>query len=83
MTTISTFLDEECISCEEDPDPSDPMDYDNYKCPKSKRPCGHHCNHSWSHEECCWCGHVFGPNEESPEVEMGRKVGFPARSMIE
>jgi hypothetical protein len=44
-----------CISCEEDPDPDDPIDYDNYKCPKSKRPCGHHCNHPWNLEECCWC----------------------------
>jgi len=70
------FLDEVCISCEEDPDPDDPMDYDNYKCPCSKRPCGHHCNHSWSHEECCWCGQEFGVViEESPEEEMGRKVG--------
>ncbi len=29
------------------------------ECPKSKRPCGHHCNHSWSHDECCWCGKEF------------------------
>lgn len=33
------------------------------ECPNSKRPCGHHCNHSWSHDECCWCGEVF--EEES------------------
>jgi hypothetical protein len=25
-------------------------------CPASKRLCDHHCNHSWSHERCCWCG---------------------------
>jgi hypothetical protein len=30
------------------------------KCPNSKRPCGHHCNHSWSHDECCWCGEQWG-----------------------
>jgi hypothetical protein len=30
------------------------------ECPDSKRDCGHHCNHSWSHEECCWCGRVWG-----------------------
>lgn len=71
----SDLMDEICISCEEDPDPDDPMDYDNYKCPKSKRPCGHHCNHSWSHEECCWCGMEFGEIEESPSEEMGREVG--------
>lgn len=70
---INEDLDE-CISCDEDPDPC--LDnYDNYKCPKSKRPCGHHCNHSWSHEECCWCGMVFGSNEEDPEIELDRKVG--------
>jgi len=68
-------MDMECISCEEDPEPDNPMDYDNYKCPKSKRACGHHCNHSWSHEECCWCGFAFGPNEESPSEELGREVG--------
>lgn len=73
-STVST-LDEECISCLEDPDPSHPMGYDNYKCPQSKRSCGHHCNHSWSHDECCWCNTEFGPIEESPEVEMDRKVG--------
>ena len=75
QSTISTFMDEECLSCEEDPDPSDPMDYDHYTCAQSKRPCGHHCNHAWSHEECCWCGFVFGPAEEDPEIELGRKVG--------
>lgn len=64
-------IDADCISCEEDPDPDDPMDYDNYKCPQSNRPCGHHCNHAWSHEKCCWCGREFGGIEESPELEMG------------
>lgn len=29
------------------------------ECPKSKRACGHHCNHSWSHDECDWCGKEF------------------------
>lgn len=48
-----------CISCEEDPAPEDPKDYDGYMCPKSKRPCGHHCNHSWTHDECCWCNRKF------------------------
>lgn len=49
-----------CISCEEDCEPDNPVDPDEFMCSKSKRPCGHHCNHSWSHEECCWCGRVFG-----------------------
>lgn len=75
MERIEGELDDICISCEEDPDPDDPADYDDYKCSKSKRPCGHHCNHSWSHEECCWCGHVFASIEDSPEVEMEREIG--------
>ena len=49
-------LDEECISCEEDPEPLDSIDYDNFKCKESKRSCGHHCNHTWTHDKCCWCG---------------------------
>jgi hypothetical protein len=30
------------------------------ECLKSKRDCGHHCNHSWTHDECCWCGKEWG-----------------------
>lgn len=29
-------------------------------CPKSKRSCGHHCEHSWSHDSCCWCKASWG-----------------------
>lgn len=29
------------------------------KCPKSERPCGHHCNHVWTHDVCDWCGNTF------------------------
>lgn len=29
-------------------------------CPKSEKPCGHHCNHSWSHEHCHYCGKEWG-----------------------
>jgi len=35
------------------------------ECPNSKRECGHHCNHSWTHDECCWCGKEFGENENN------------------
>lgn len=42
---------DDCISCGE----NDPV-----QCPKSQRACGHHCNHSWSHDECCWCHMIFG-----------------------
>ena len=41
----------ECASCGEVP---------KNDCKKSQRPCGHHCNHSWTHDECCWCGKEFG-----------------------
>jgi hypothetical protein len=30
------------------------------QCPKSERPCGHHCNHSWNQDECCWCKKEWG-----------------------
>lgn len=43
----------ECISCEEEISK-------NEECPESKRTCGHHCNHSLSHDECCWCGVEWG-----------------------
>jgi len=44
---------DDCLSCGENPDE---------KCPKSERPCGHHCNHSWTHDECDWCGTSWGEN---------------------
>lgn len=28
---------------------------DEEKCPKSEKECEHHCNHSWTHDSCCWC----------------------------
>lgn len=65
---MADFIDSECISCEDDPDPFNPI-HDNYKCPKSKRPCGHHCNHSWTHEKCCWCSRELGPIEEWEWIE--------------
>jgi hypothetical protein len=62
----------ECISCNHEDVPSD--------CSKSKRPCKHHCNHSWSHDECCWCGEVFGEEglegEESFEHWKGRAAAY-------
>jgi hypothetical protein len=45
-----------CASCGE------VMDQDD--CPKSERPCGHHCNHSWESDVCCWCGQTVG--EDGP-----------------
>lgn len=42
----------ECISCGEEIPEGD--------CPQSKRPCGHHCDCSWIHDICHWCGAEFG-----------------------
>lgn len=39
----------ECNTC------SEPI-FEDEKCPNSEKPCGHHCNHSWTHDHCCWCG---------------------------
>jgi len=61
-----TEMSKECISCEE----GETEEF----CPNSKRKCGHHCNHSYSHEECCWCGKEF-VYEENIEIETGEKIG--------
>ena len=37
----------ECYSCEEG------LDMD--ECQSSMKPCGHHCNHVWTHDVCDWC----------------------------
>lgn len=44
---------EECATC------GDPA-YSRNECPKSERPCGHHCNCSWVHDCCHWYGAEFG-----------------------
>lgn len=36
------------------------MGHDVDVCPHSKKTCGHHCNHSWSHDSCCWCSAEWG-----------------------
>jgi hypothetical protein len=48
----SVIIDNTCTSCHENAPQNE--------CPKSERDCGHHCNHSWSHEECCWCNKTWG-----------------------
>jgi hypothetical protein len=45
---------DECSSCGEEFEEGDEF------CPNSRRPCGHHCNHSWTHDKCCWCEREFG-----------------------
>ena len=50
--------DVECISCDE----GDPAN----ECAESEGDCGHHCNHIWTHDECCWCD-----KNEPIEIEEG------------
>lgn len=38
------------------------------ECPASPLRCGHHCNHSWSHEICCWCGATWEGIDEHSEI---------------
>ena len=47
------LIDPVCDTC------GDP-DFPEGECEFSHRFCGHHCNHSWSHDRCCWCGEEFG-----------------------
>jgi hypothetical protein len=47
---------EACGSCGETPE---------NECPASKRPCGHHCNHVWTHDTCDWCGKEFGEDPQA------------------
>lgn len=52
-----------CSSCAEDKPRGE--------CSASKRDCGHHCNHSWNQDECCWCGALFDGEGDDAEVESG------------
>lgn len=63
--------DEHCLSCEQshgNPLPLPPVHVERQRCPASKRVCGHHCNHSWSHDHCDWCGETWG--EQGPVVTL-------------
>lgn len=46
-----------CSTCDEIAAGEEPTD--DLKCPNSKWPCKHHCNHVWSHDACCWCKHML------------------------
>jgi hypothetical protein len=51
----------DCLSCEhEQAGAFTPEQIEMNRCPKSKKPCGHHCNCSWIHDHCHWCGKDFG-----------------------
>jgi len=43
-----------CYSCDEE--------YDE-KCTNSTKPCGHHSNSSWTHDECSFCGKEWGVDD--------------------
>lgn len=45
---MSAEIAEECGTCGE-------VDDVEGECPGSLRSCGHHCNHIWEQDECCWC----------------------------
>lgn len=55
--------DTECLTCAEvnaEQGQAAPSD----ACPKSFRPCGHHCNHYMTHDGCDWCGGEFNDEGE-------------------
>lgn len=56
-------LESDCASCGEG--------MPQNECSRARRRCGHHCNHSWEQDECCWCGTSFGEGgvEVKPEIE--------------
>ena len=57
---------DDCASCGEVP---------GNDCPEGKRPCGHHCNCSWTQDVCCWCGETFGEQKETDmKIEAIAKV---------
>ena len=58
--------DGECASCGEG--------ISGGECAKSQRPCGHHCNHTWTHDTCDWCGTEFG---EPAMAEAVTSAGTP------
>lgn len=57
--------DLDCITCEALL--NEPID----RCPKSRKKCGHHCDHAWTHDQCCWCRAVFG-DEDDPDFGKPR-----------
>lgn len=51
-----TESDVSCTTCDEE-GAEDVQCFDGSKCAQAKRDCGHHCNHVWTHDVCCWCGY--------------------------
>lgn len=81
-TTTDRHGADDCSSCGEECTP-------NGECPKSKRGCGHHCNHSWNQDKCCWCGATFDGDamnfgqalEALQQGRLVRRSGWNGRGM--
>ena len=57
-----------CSECQKvDPDCWSCGELGVEQCPASKFDCGHHCNCSWTQDVCCWCGKVFGEQEDGSD----------------
>jgi predicted Zn-dependent protease with MMP-like domain len=54
---------DDCITC------GGSSDAVQDRCRKSKRACGHHCNHIWTHDICHWCGLEIGDEGELIEPD--------------
>lgn len=62
---MSTENEEECFTCDEDPDHEL---YPLGECPGGKRSCRHHCNCLWDQDQCSWCpAHINDDGELVPE----------------
>lgn len=61
-------MEDDCVSCGMPPD--------QLTCSRSKRPCGHHCNCSWTQDVCHWCGAEFGDVDEPGFGEPARLGGL-------
>jgi hypothetical protein len=55
---------DECLSCDSEDEA--------VECPKALHKCKHHCNCSWVHDECCWCGETFGEVPATPSGNVGK-----------
>lgn len=62
---------DDCATCGETPNAVE-------KCPKAQRPCGHHCNHVWESDTCCWCGKTFGEEPPTTPAEPALAVALPS-----
>jgi len=53
---------DECLTCGE-------TEGLENECLFSERDCGHHCNHSWTHDNCHWCGIECDEYGNWPELQ--------------